>query len=79
MPPPPLPSPQVLTKRLPLQGIFAVLFSGSDSGRARSHSTALEFASHPFTEWKLAEICPVFKKNDAQDKAMYRPVSILVV
>ena len=31
------------------------------------------------TEWKLAEICPVFKKNDAQDKAMYRPVSILVV
>ena len=31
------------------------------------------------TEWRLAEICPVFKKNDAQDKAMYRPVSILVV
>lgn len=32
-------------------------------------------------EWKLAEICPVFNKNDAQDKAtcMYRPMSILVI
>jgi len=30
-------------------------------------------------KWKLAEICPVLKKNDAQGKAMYRPVSILVI
>ena len=29
--------------------------------------------------WKLAEICPIFKKDDPQDKSNYRPVSILVI
>ena len=28
--------------------------------------------------WKLAEICPIFKKDDPHDKSNYRPVSILV-
>ena len=28
--------------------------------------------------WKLAEICPIFKKDDPYDKSNYRPVSILV-
>ena len=28
--------------------------------------------------WKLAEICPTFKKDDPYDKSNYRPVSILV-
>ena len=30
-------------------------------------------------DWKLAEICPIFKKDDALDKTKYRPVSILVI
>ena len=28
--------------------------------------------------WKLAEICPIFKKDDPLDKFNHRPVSILV-
>ena len=28
--------------------------------------------------WKLAEICPIFKKDDPYDKSNYRPESILV-
>ena len=28
--------------------------------------------------WKLAEICPIFKKDGPHDKSNYRPVSILV-
>ncbi|KAL9970070.1 hypothetical protein ACROYT_G022385 [Oculina patagonica] len=31
------------------------------------------------TEWKLAEISPIFKKDDEFDKSKYRPVSILVL
>ena len=30
-------------------------------------------------EWKLAEICPMFKRDDEFDKSKYRPVSILVL
>ena len=30
-------------------------------------------------DWKLAEISPVFKKDDVFDKTKYRPVSILVI
>ncbi|KAL9976578.1 hypothetical protein ACROYT_G013899 [Oculina patagonica] len=30
------------------------------------------------TDWKLADICPIFKRGDEFDKASYRPVSILV-
>ena len=30
-------------------------------------------------DWKLAELCPIFKKDDVLDKTKYRPVSILVL
>ena len=30
-------------------------------------------------EWKLAEICPIFKRDDELDKSKYRPVSILLL
>ena len=30
-------------------------------------------------QWKLAEICPIFKRGDEFDKSKYRPVSILVL
>ena len=30
-------------------------------------------------EWKLAEICPIFKRDYEFDKSKYRPVSILVL
>ena len=30
-------------------------------------------------EWKLAEICPIFKRDDEFDKPKYRPASILVL
>ena len=30
-------------------------------------------------EWELAEICPIFKRDDEFDKSKYRPVSILVL
>ena len=30
-------------------------------------------------EWKLAAICPIFKRDDEFDKSKYRPVSILVL
>ena len=30
-------------------------------------------------DWKLAELCPIFKKDDVLDKTKYRPVSIFVL
>ena len=30
-------------------------------------------------EWKLAEICPIFKRENEFEKSKYRPVSILVL
>jgi hypothetical protein len=40
------------------------------------------FKSHIYltiwkTDWKLANICPIFKKDDALDKTKYRYLSIL--
>jgi hypothetical protein len=45
---------------------------------ARLVNTIIGSASVP-TDWKLADICPMFKKDDALDKTKYRPVSILVI
>ena len=30
-------------------------------------------------DWKLAKLCPIFKKDDVLDKTKYKPVSILVL
>ena len=45
---------------------------------ARLINTVIDNACVP-AEWKLAEICPVFKRDEKFDKSKYRPVSILVV
>ena len=45
---------------------------------ARLTNTVIDNACVP-AEWKLAEICPIFKRNDEFDKSKYRPVSILVL
>ena len=44
---------------------------------ARLTNTVTDNACVP-AEWKLAEICPIFKRDDEFDKSKYRPVSILV-
>ena len=44
---------------------------------ARLINTVIDNACVP-AEWKLAEICPIFKRDYEFDKAKYRPVSILV-
>ena len=41
-------------------------------------NTVIDSACVP-AEWKLAEICPIFKRDDEFDKSKYRPVSILVL
>ena len=41
-------------------------------------NTVIDNACVP-AEWKLAEICPIFKRDDQFDKSKYRPVSILVL
>ena len=45
---------------------------------ARLINTGTDNACVP-AEWKLAEICPIFKRDDEFDKSKYRPVSILVL
>ena len=45
---------------------------------ARLMNTVIDNACVP-AEWKLAEICPIFKRDDEFDKSKYRPVSILVL
>ena len=45
---------------------------------ARLINTVIDNACVP-AEWKLAEICPIFKRDDEFDKSKYRPVSILVL
>ena len=45
---------------------------------ARLINTILDNACVP-VEWKLAKICPTFKRADEFDKLKYRPVSILVL
>ena len=46
---------------------------------ARLINTVIDNAWGPASEWKLAEICPIFKRNDEFDKYKYRPVSIPVL
>ena len=41
-------------------------------------NTVIDKACVP-AKWKLAEICPIFKRDDEFDKSKYRPVSILVL
>ena len=45
---------------------------------ARLINTVIDHACVP-AEWKLAEICPIFKTDDEFDKSKYRPLSILVL
>ena len=45
---------------------------------ARLTNTVIDNACVP-AEWKLAEICPILKRDDEFDKSKYRPVSILVL
>ena len=45
---------------------------------ARLINTVIDNACVP-TERKLAEICPIFKRDDEFDKSKYRPASILVL
>ena len=45
---------------------------------ARLINTVIDNACVP-AEWKLAEICPIFKRDDEFDKSKNRPVSILVL
>ena len=45
---------------------------------ARLINTIIDNACVP-AQWKLAEICPIFKRDDEFDKSKYRPVSILVL
>ncbi|XP_073243583.1 uncharacterized protein [Porites lutea] len=45
---------------------------------ARLINTVVDNASVP-AEWKLAEICPIFKTDDEFDKSKCRPVFILVM
>ena len=45
---------------------------------ARLINTVIDSAYVP-AEWKLAEICPIFKTDDEFDKSKYRPVYILVL
>ena len=55
-----------------------VLRNGASVFAARLTNTVIDNACVP-TEWKLAEICPIFKRDDEFDKSKYRPVSILVL
>ena len=45
---------------------------------ARLINTVINYAC-VLAEWKLAEICPMFKRDYEFDKSLYRPVSILVL
>ena len=45
---------------------------------ARLINTVIDNACVP-AEWKLAEICPIFKRDDEFEKSKYRPVSIIVL
>ena len=45
---------------------------------ARLINTVIDNAYVP-AEWKLAEICPIFKRDDEFEKSKYRPVSIIVL
>ena len=45
---------------------------------ARLINTVIDNAGVP-AEWKVAEICPIFKRDDEFDKSKYRPVFILVL
>ena len=45
---------------------------------ARLTNTVIDNACVP-AEWKLAEICPIFKRENEFEKSKYRPVSILVL
>ena len=45
---------------------------------ARLINTVIDNACVP-AEWKRAEICPIFKRDDEFEKSKYRPVSILVL
>ena len=45
---------------------------------ARLTNTVIDNACVP-AEWKLAEICPIFMRDDEFDKPKYRPASILVL
>ena len=45
---------------------------------ARLINTIIDNACVP-AEWKLAKICPTFKRADEFDKLKYRPLSILVL
>ena len=45
---------------------------------ARLINTVIDNACVP-AEWKVAEICPIFKRDDEFDKSKYRPVFILVL
>ena len=45
---------------------------------ARLINTVIDNACVP-AEWKVAEICPIFKRDDEFDKFKYRPVFILVL
>ena len=55
-----------------------VLRNGASVFAARLTNTVIDNACVP-AEWKLAEICPIFKRDDEFDKSKYRPVSILVL
>ena len=44
---------------------------------ARLINTFIDNACVP-AYWKLARLCPIFKRDDEFDKSKYRPVSILV-
>ena len=52
--------------------------SGLTAPIARLINTVIDNACVP-AEWKLAKICPTFKRADEFDKLKYRPVSILVL
>ena len=52
--------------------------SGLAAPIARLINTVIDNACVP-AEWKLAKICPTFKRADEFDKLKYRPVSILVL
>ena len=45
---------------------------------ARLINTVIDNACVP-AEWKVAEICPIFKRDNEFDKSKYRPVFILVL
>ena len=45
---------------------------------ARLINTVIDSACVP-AEWKLAEICPMLKRDDEFDKSKYRPVPILIL